>query len=462
MNAHDSGHAAGWQMNQRLALHNVQAPRSSRVLARLLVTLLVVLALALVVTPWQQNIPGAGRVIAFSPEERVQQVEAAVDGRIVTWHVVEGSPVTRGQLMVELTDNDPAILDRLGEERNQTVQTISQSEARTGSLNERVANLIDTLRSSVEAAALREQMGRDRVQAAEQALAAARAAKVTADLNIDRQRALIAKGLTSTRGVELAELEATTRNAEVDRAIATLNAARSEAASLGAELTRTRADADARVDEARAALASANSDLAKARAELAKLDVRVARQQTQQVTAPVDGVVLRVLARRSGELLKAGSPLAVIVPASSKDVVELWVNGNDMTMLAVGNPARLQFEGWPALQFSGWPSIAVGTFGGRVLLIDPTDNGRGKFRVLVEPDPADEPWPSSRFLRQGVRANGWVLLNVVPIGYELWRQFNGFPPVVAIDEPTPADFAPGGAKAADTDAGSASDKGEEK
>jgi len=54
---------------------------------------------------------------------------------------------------------------------------------------------------------------------------------------------------------------------------------------------------------------------------------------------------------------------------------------------------------------------------------------------LLEPDPKDEAWPSQQYLRQGVRANGWVLLNQVALGYELWRQFNGFPPVVAQSEP---------------------------
>lgn len=451
----------GWHMDQRLALHNVQAPRSARLLARLLVVLLAVTAVALTLTPWQQNIPGSGRLIAFSPEERLQQIEAVIEGRVVKWHVVEGSIVKRGDPIVELTDNDPSILLRLGEERDQNLRAIEQGESRAGSLDSRIGSLIDTLTSSVEAAQLREQMGRDRVTAAEQSLTAARAAKITADLNIERQRALMAKGLTSTRGVELAELEAATRTAEVDRSIATLNAARSEAASLRAELQRTRADADARVEEARAARASANGDVAKSRGELAKLDVRVARQRTQQVTAPVDGTVLRVLARQGGELLKPGAPLAVIVPSSTKDVVELWVDGNDMPMLAPGDAARLQFEGWPALQFSGWPSIAVGTFGGRVLLVDPTDNGKGKFRVLVEPDPRDAPWPSRRFLRQGVRANGWVLLKVVPIGYELWRQFNGFPPVVALDEPAATGLAPAAADSK-ADDGGATDKGDSK
>ncbi|MBL8825787.1 MAG: hypothetical protein JNM18_02290, partial [Planctomycetaceae bacterium] len=32
-----------------------------------------------------------------------------------------------------------------------------------------------------------------------------------------------------------------------------------------------------------------------------------------------------------------------------------------------------------------------------------------------------------RELRQGVRVNGWIQLNQVTLGYELWRQLNGFP-----------------------------------
>ena len=101
---------------------------------------------------------------------------------------------------------------------------------------------------------------------------------------------------------------------------------------------------------------------------------------------------------------------------------------------AAGRHVRLQFEGWPAVQFAGWPSVAVGTFGGVVTLVDSSDfNGMGKFRILVVPDPADQSWPEGRFLRQGVRAKGWVLLDQVRLGYELWRRVNGFPPVLDKD-----------------------------
>ena len=426
-----------WHMHSRLSLHGVQAPRAARLLSRLLIALLAALLVLLVVTPWQQNIPGAGRVIAFHPEERPQNIDAPLDGRIVQWHVVEGQRVKRGDPVVDMTDNDPDINERLAQERDQTALTISQGEQRTRSIEDRIQGLIDTQRTAVVAAELRVKMAAERVAAADQGLMAARAARVTAQLNLERQQALAAKGLSSTRNVELAVLEAAQRDADVDRAVATLNAARNELGSLDAERARTDADARTRIDEARASFASAQSDVAKARAELAKVDVRVARQQTQRVVAPADGIIFRVVARQGGQQLKAGAPLAVLVPTSRKNVVELWVNGRDMPMIRPGRSARLQF--------AGWPSIAVGTFGGRVVMIDATDNAKGKFRVLVEPDPSDTPWPSDQYLRQGVRANGWLLLDTVPIGWEIWRQFNGFPPVVAPDEPLPT-----GIEAADT------------
>jgi multidrug efflux pump subunit AcrA (membrane-fusion protein) len=398
--------------------------------------LLLVSSLALVFTPWQQNVTGSGRVIAFRPEERPQEIEAPIEGRVSKWYVVEGSRVKKGDLIVELSDNDPAILERLQQERQATVNTIEASQRRVQSIEDRIRSLEETLTTSISAAQARVQMANDRIAAAEQTLSASRAALTTARLQIDRQKGLAAKGLTSTRNVELAELDLQQKTADVDRAVATLNAARNEKLSLDSDLQRTGADTRSRVEEAWATHASAVSDVAKARAELTKVDVRLARQSTQRIVAPASGSILRITGRQAGELLKAGDSIATLVPFTQHAVVELWMDGNDVPLISPGRTVRLQFEGWPALQFAGWPSIAVGTFGGRVLNVDSADNGQGKFRVLVEPNPNDDPWPSENYLRQGVRANGWVLLNQVPLGFELWRQFNGFPPAVGKSEPS--------------------------
>ena len=42
----------------------------------------------------------------------------------------------------------------------------------------------------------------------------------------------------------------------------------------------------------------------------------------------------------------------------------------------------------------------------------------------------DSPWPDPSYLRPGAKVSGWVMLDVVSLGFELWRQFNGFAPAL--------------------------------
>jgi hypothetical protein len=87
---------------------------------------------------------------------------------------------------------------------------------------------------------------------------------------------------------------------------------------------------------------------------------------------------------------------------------------------------RFLFDGWPAFFFSGWPGVSLGTFGGKIVAMDRNISPNGKFRVLVAPNTAEEPWPQA--LQPGGGAKGIALLNNVPVWYELWRVMNGFPP----------------------------------
>jgi biotin carboxyl carrier protein len=321
-----------------LSVHRVRSLQNHQRFFRNFALLFLFLFLALVFLPWQQTATGYGRVVAYSPNERRQELNAPVDGRIAKWHVQEGSKVREGQQIVDLSDNDPEILQRLRQEREALFR---------------------------------------RVKAAEVAVQ-------TSKLNLDRQKLLFEKGLSARRAFEQAELE----------------------------FTRYLVD-------------EANSS-----AELARIDIRLARQMTQSVQAPVSGTILSIVSGQGGQIVKQGQVLAVLVPDTVARAVEIWINGNDVPLIQIGDRVRLQFEGWPSIQFSGWPSVAVGTFGGRVSLVDVVDNGAGKFRILISPE-KEEAWPSGNYLRQGVRSQGWVLLRKVSLGFEFWRQFNGFPPTVA-------------------------------
>lgn len=411
----------------RALLRHVGRARATRVLARLLVLALVLAALVLAVTPWQQTSQGSGAVIAYSPADRQQSIEAPIEGRVVTWHVREGDHVTAGQRIVDLADNDPLILMRLEAERQAVHARIEAARRRASSVGGRIGSLESSRKSAAQGAGARVQMARDRVRAAEQAIVASAAAHRTARLNLDRQRQLLGGGLSSRRQLELAELEEARARTDLDRAETSLAAARNEESALAADQTRILADTSATIQDAGATRAIAEGEIASAIAELARIDVRLARQTVQEVKATRDGTIQRVVARQGGEMVKSGDVLCVIVPDTADRAVELWVSGNDMPLVAAGREVRLQLEGWPALAFSGWPQAAVGTFGGRVAFVDPADDGHGRFRVVVVPD-GREPWPAPGVLRQGVRAVGWVMLGRVSLGYELWRQWNGFPP----------------------------------
>lgn len=176
---------------------------------------------------------------------------------------------------------------------------------------------------------------------------------------------------------------------------------------------------------------------ASAVAELVKAQTAVSRQQTQLVTAPRDGTILKIFGGDTSTFVKEGEVLVSFAPVATQRATELFVNGLDAVLVSPGREVRLSFEGWPAVQFSGWPSVAVGTFPGVVQFVDPAVSANGRYRVVVAEKPG-QPWPNDSFLRLGGRAQGWVLLNEVKLGYEIWRQLNYFPP-----EPTPAVTANG-------------------
>ncbi|MEZ5399922.1 MAG: HlyD family efflux transporter periplasmic adaptor subunit [Bryobacteraceae bacterium] len=380
--------------------------------------------------PWQQSVSGTGKIVAFAPMERQQHIDAPVEGRIVKWHVVEGSPVRRGDPVAEMADLDPTLPARLQLERTAVMDRIRAISERERHLEERIEELEQSLKNELSAADFRIQQARDRLRATEQSLDAANAKATVAAQNLARHHALFPKGLVSKRQVEVAEADNNTAGAELRRAEAQLNEARNFLRTVEVERARSLNTGTAMVRDARASRESARSELASARQSLQPVEVRLNRQSTQTVVAPVDGVIFRLTAQPGSAVVKNGEEIASIVPDVSAPVAEVWVDGNDMPLIATGRKVRLQFEGWPAIQFVGWPSVAVGTFGGVVRLVDSTDDGRGKFRLLIEPDPTETPWPDARYLRQGVRAKGWVLLNTVSIGFEVWRQFNGFPPSV--------------------------------
>lgn len=217
--------------------------------------------------------------------------------------------------------------------------------------------------------------------AATSGLASSQLMMETAKIDLDRQRKLFEQGLSSRKDYEKSKIEFSKLNVEYSKNTAILT----------------------------------------------KSETQLSRQSTQRILAPRNGTITRILPGEKGLLIKAGSPIAIFTPDVTLPAVELWIDGNDASMLKKGQKTQLQFEGWPAIQIAGWPSISIGTFRGKVHLVDQASSYGGKFRVLIVPD---APWPSQNILRLGVHAKGYIRLKDSIVIKEIWRQLNGFPPVL--------------------------------
>ena len=134
------------------------------------------LVVAILILPWSMYSTGAGRITALDPSERVQEITAPVNGFVAKWYVREGSRVKQGDLLFDLVDNDPALLERMKLE----------------------------------------------LQAAETAVDEAKLAYETAQLNADRQNKLFREGLSARKEFEKAKIEVAKLSIELSKAQAVL------------------------------------------------------------------------------------------------------------------------------------------------------------------------------------------------------------------------------------------------
>jgi len=407
--------------------------RSSRMahrVARGVLWLLIFCLLAILFAPWQQSVRGKGNVIAYAPAERQQTVDAPVKGRVNDWdhsRIFEGARVSKGQEVLRITDLDPELMTRLDEQQQALVRELESNMEIVNAYTAQV-EAFEASRKEILAASDRYiEIAEQKVEAAHQKLRAEQAGEEQARFDRERQSKLFVDGLASELKKQEAEQKWTQAHAKTIEAEANLEAAQKEVEAKRSERSSKDQEAGAKIDSANAQLRKAMADVAKTEKETAVLLNKISQQKAQVVTAPKDGFILKMMVYQGGQVVKDGDPLFVLVPDTRDRAVELWVSGNDVPLITSGRHVRLQFEGWPAVQFAGWPSVAVGTFGGKVGTVDATDDGKGQFRILVIPDPESPQWPSEQFLRQGTRSNGWVLLNQVGLGYELWRRLNGFP-----------------------------------
>lgn len=418
----------------------VRTGRMVRIIARLSFAMLFIAIVAMIFAPWRQTAPGVGTVVALDPQERPQPVMSATKGVVsyVKPGLREGSAVEKDELLLRL--------------RPISSEGVQQLESQIAAVKAKLAAVESSRSIAKQVIDLQEGSGRSMAESLDQDYKAAKQkweqakneeAVMQAELVDKRNQLRIAEEVAAKGIISREELVSKRQTVEMQfqkelKAENAVEEAYLNLLSKEEEIVSKKQELDLKNRSARNKLFEEDGKWQSVQKELSELEVKRGELDRLEVLAPRSGYIQEWFGLEGSDTVKEGDQLFVIVPKTTQLAVEMKISGLNMPLVHEGDRVRLQFEGWPAVQFVGWPSVAVGTFGGKVNRVYPTDDSMGNFRVLVTPDnhfEREKGWPDDRYLRQGVQANGWVLLREVSLGYEIWRQLNGFPPTVSDNEP---------------------------
>jgi multidrug resistance efflux pump len=385
--------------------------------------------------PWTQNINTSGIVTTQFQEQRPQQINSIIPGKIIKWWVKEGDFVQKGDTIVELADTKDDYLDpRLIERTND--QLVAKKQ-KVDFYDNKITNIKGQLVAIEEGFKLKEAAIKNKIQQLERKIlidsAELSAAKI--DLEVGTNQYNRAGKMLNDGIISLVDYERRTQSFNKAKAgfqekqQKFLNT-KQDVLIARIELNTLKQDINDKLFKLKGDIANSNTEKSTVIAEVAKNENELSnyriRGGQKWLLAPQTGQIIKAKKAGINEIVKEGEMIVEIVPNSFKYAVEIFLKPMDLALINKGQDVRLQFDGYPAIVFSGWPNSSYGTFAGKISAIETNRNENGQFRVLIIPDMTEKNWPSN--LKIGTGAQGFALLNDVPIWYELWRQLNGFPP----------------------------------
>lgn len=385
--------------------------------------------------PWTQTIRAKGSITTLLQEQRPQEVNAIIAGKILNWRVKEGDHVKAGDTILQLGEVkveyfDPQLLSRTKQQIESKQIAVKGYENKAASSETQVSAL-----KQAQVLKLQQLDNKIKQQFLKLQSDSIDLASSNNEYSINKRQIDAAKLMYDSGVISLSDFER--RKISFQNSIAKRIGYESKYLQSKQELNNLYIDKNGiiqdytdKISKAEGDKFSSLSNIASGEAEVSKLQNTYSnydiRNQLYYVTAPQSGQITKAKKAGLGEMVKEGEMLVEIVPDNIHLAVELFIEPMDLPLVSKGQKMQFVFDGFPAIIFSGWPESSYGTFAGRVAAIENSVSSNGKFRILVTEDSAQKKWPQQ--LRMGGAAQGIGLLKDVSIWYELWRNINGFPP----------------------------------
>lgn len=408
--------------------------RHYKVINRLIICTGIILLIFLFL-PWTQNIKGSGYVTTLKPNQRPQEIQTAIAGRIEKWYVQEGDFVKKGDTIVYISEIkedyfDPNLVENTGNQVKAKESAVKSYEEKVKALESQMGAIQNERNLKFKQAQNKLKQAYLKVKSDSIDLEAVKTQLKIARTQFNRSVNLNNEGLKPLTDVEEKRVKLQDVEAKIITQENKYLAAKNEVLNATMELSRINAEYSEKAAKSSSDKQTALSTQFDTEAQVNKLKNQYTNYKIRNglyyITAPQDGYVNRALQSGLGETIKEGTSIVSIMPANFELAVETYIDPIDFPLVNKGEKVRVWFDGWPTIVFSGWPGVSYGTFGGIIVAKENFISDNGKYRVLIAPDSKDKKWPE--LLSIGAGAQTLALLNDVPIWFEIWRTLNGFPP----------------------------------
>jgi multidrug resistance efflux pump len=385
--------------------------------------------------PWTQNIKVTGNVSTLYQEQRPQQLNSPIPGRIIKWYVKNGDYVKKGDTLLQLSEVkedylDPLLVKRTEQQVDAKKGLQKYYEAKVGTTNSQMQALNSGRDLKLSQLKVKISQLNNKLAGEEAELEAAKNELRMSSDQYERQKKMYDEGLVSLTQFQQ-------RSVSYQNALAKKTATENKLAQTRQEIVNVSIEQNATIQDYNEKLSKTEGDrfqsmgqIEGSDGDIAKLENQVANYKARQglyfVIASQDGQVVQINKAGIGEILKDGESIGVIVPEKVDYAVEIYIKPVDLPLVKEGQRVMCIFDGFPAIVFSGWPNSSYGTFAGKVIAVENNISANGMFKALVIQDKNEKQWPPK--IKMGTGVQGIAILNDVPVWYELWRNINGFPP----------------------------------
>ena len=400
----------------------------------LTLTLSIAALIGIGFTPWTQNIETVGAVISIEPDSRPTSIESIISGRIEKWFVKEGDYVHQGDTILFISEVkaeyfDPNLVENTQEQINAKEQAVNGYMQKVKSLDLQIDALISGREVKFSQTKNKIEQGKLKIRTdSTDYLNGIKNTEILTE-QFKRYEELFNQNLISKTELEARKIAFQNANTKLIELQNKLQVSRNELANLYQELGAINADYNDKIAKSESEKFATISALYNAEGEVTKLQNQFInydkRRGLYYIIAPQNGFVSRTTKSGIGQTIKEGEEIIKISPREFEHGIEIFVSPSDISLVHQDELVSIIFDGYPAFVINGWQGVSAGVYKGKIISIDPSISENGKFRVLVVPNVPSE-WPKNLYMGGGAKAI--LLLNDVPLAYELWRKFNNFPP----------------------------------